>query len=221
MSLSALQSPDLSTSRQRVRRFEPIERFAHWWTAFWFAMTALSGTALGDDSGSTMTPTMLWHLISAGSLVVGLVLLPVLPGRQALWATLRQLLIFRIADRQALRTPAALLPGAHGAGSPRWGKFNTGQKLAAYTLAALIAAIYLSGLAAFASGGDGGMHGSFVALALLVLAAHVFLAILNPTTRPALRGMLTGWVDRSWAELHHPAWVDEVDRNPPGRIKES
>jgi formate dehydrogenase subunit gamma len=53
-----------------------------------------------------------------------------------------------------------------------------------------------------------------------VLAGHVFLALINPTTRPALRGMLTGRVDRAWAVRHHPRWVAEVDalqRPAPGR----
>ena len=40
-----------------------------------------------------------------------------------------------------------------------------------------------------------------------VFLGHFFLAVVNPGTRPALRGMLLGTVDRAWAEHHHAAWV--------------
>jgi hypothetical protein len=32
------------------------------------------------------------------------------------------------------------------------------------------------------------------------------MAVLNPATRHALRGMTIGDVDRDWAEHHHPRW---------------
>lgn len=32
------------------------------------------------------------------------------------------------------------------------------------------------------------------------------LALVNPATRPALRGMLTSEVDREWASKHYPRW---------------
>jgi cytochrome b subunit of formate dehydrogenase len=46
---------------------------------------------------------------------------------------------------------------------------------------------------------------------VVVLAGHVFLAVIYPSTRPAPRGMLTGWVDRRWAQRHHPGWLAELD----------
>ena len=50
-----------------------------------------------------------------------------------------------------------------------------------------------------------------VALCALV-SGHVFMAVFNPGTRHALRGMTLGEVDRAWAEHHHPRWVSELDR---------
>jgi cytochrome b subunit of formate dehydrogenase len=32
------------------------------------------------------------------------------------------------------------------------------------------------------------------------------MALVNPTTRAALRGMLSGEVDREWARHHYPRW---------------
>jgi formate dehydrogenase subunit gamma len=51
-------------------------------------------------------------------------------------------------------------------------------------------------------------------LTFIVLAGHVFLAVVFPPTRPALRGMLTGWVDRTWARRHYARWVVELDGHP-------
>jgi cytochrome b subunit of formate dehydrogenase len=194
---------DRAQRRTLVRRFEPNERFGHWWVAFWFAITVLSGGALGDDGGSSLSAGLGLHLFSAGALVAGLVLLPILPGRRALWRTLRMLL-----------WPAST-------NATRRGKFNIGQTFAAYAFAALLIAIYSTGLAALAAHSeDGGPHGAVVALTLLVLAGHVFLAVVYPSTRPSLRGMVTGWVDRKWALRHYPGWVADVDElsgTPGGR----
>jgi cytochrome b subunit of formate dehydrogenase len=35
---------------------------------------------------------------------------------------------------------------------------------------------------------------------------HLFLALVWPTTRPALRGMVRGDVDAEWAREHHSKW---------------
>jgi cytochrome b subunit of formate dehydrogenase len=38
------------------------------------------------------------------------------------------------------------------------------------------------------------------------------MAVVNPSTRHALRGMTLGSVDREWARHHHPRWVEEIER---------
>ena len=54
--------------------------------------------------------------------------------------------------------------------------------------------------------------GSALALAsVALLAGHVYLAVLNPSTRHSLHGMLLGTVRRTWAAEHHPKWVAEVE----------
>jgi formate dehydrogenase subunit gamma len=187
-----------------VRRYEPVERFAHWWVVGCFAMTLLSGLSLGDDSGGAMSARLTWHIASAAALVAGLVLLPLLPGRRALWRSVRALAGF----------------GAHSGTGPGGRKFNVGQQLAAYAFAALMAGIYVTGIAAVARGGgegEGGPHGAVVAMMVVALAGHVFLAVIYPSTRPALRGMLTGWVDRTWAQRNHPGWLAQVER-PEAKI---
>ena len=208
------RAPEVAPRHALVRRYEPIERFAHWWVAGCFAMTLLSGASLGEDSGGAMSARLTWHLVSAGALVAGLVLLPLFPGRRALWESVRALIGLSPADTGARRSPVSLLSEARAGARQRRRKFNIGQTLMAYGIVALVVGIYATGIAAVVAGrgdGEGGPHGAVVAVTLLVLAGHVFLAVIYPSTRPALRGMLTGWVDRRWAQHHHPGWLGEIE----------
>ena len=40
---------------------------------------------------------------------------------------------------------------------------------------------------------------------------HLYLAVLHPATRHAMRGITTGDVDRAWAERHHAKWARDAD----------
>jgi formate dehydrogenase subunit gamma len=40
------------------------------------------------------------------------------------------------------------------------------------------------------------------------VAGHLYLAVLHPATRHALRGMTLGDVDEDWARRHHSKWVE-------------
>ena len=58
----------------------------------------------------------------------------------------------------------------------------------------------------------GHLHGPFAFLTTALIIAHIFMAVVNPSTRHALRGMTLGTVNRDWAEHHFPRWVAETDR---------
>jgi cytochrome b subunit of formate dehydrogenase len=45
----------------------------------------------------------------------------------------------------------------------------------------------------------------------VLAAGHIFMAVVNPSTRHALRGMTLGTVDRDWAVHHDPRWVEELE----------
>ncbi len=57
-----------------------------------------------------------------------------------------------------------------------------------------------------------GFHGLAAGAATLLVAGHVYLAVLHPATRHALRGITLGTVRRDWAEDHHADWVDVARR---------
>ena len=53
---------------------------------------------------------------------------------------------------------------------------------------------------------------------IVLVTGHIYLAVLHPATRHALRGMTLGDVDRRWAEEHHGKWVAEEDLLGPDGV---
>ena len=51
----------------------------------------------------------------------------------------------------------------------------------------------------------------------MLVAGHLYLAVIHPTTRHALRGMTRGDVREDWAREHHSKWVEAptAGYNPP------
>lgn len=99
-------------------------------------------------------------------------------------------------------------------------KLNAGQKVNGLAMASLTLALVASGALLYL------WPGALLPLAIHVfcflvwiplIIGHLFLALVLPGTRPALRGMLTGRVPRDWARHHHPRWVEELEagEGPP------
>lgn len=190
-----------------VRRFGATERFAHWWTVATLAVALLSGLGIGDDGGGG--PILVVHVGAVILLGVGWVGVLLVGDRSALVSAGRQLFIPHPRDRQWLiataRHPLARRP------APEWGMFNTGQKVLAWLLVGAVAVTIGTGVQSWAAGGEGGPHGAFALITVILLGCHVFMAVVNPATRPALRGMVLGYVSRPWAAKHHPQWLRETE----------
>jgi formate dehydrogenase subunit gamma len=50
------------------------------------------------------------------------------------------------------------------------------------------------------------LHDGLMYVALVLLVGHLYLALIHPATRHALRGMTVGTVSEEWARHHHPKW---------------
>jgi formate dehydrogenase gamma subunit len=106
------------------------------------------------------------------------------------------------------------------------GKFNPGQKLnAAFTAGAILLALGTGAMLTFPDPwpdrlrtGATFVHDWLFLIILVVTIGHLWYALRDPG---ALRGLLTGRVDRAWAARHHPAWFDERDRAGGVRNPES
>ena len=179
----------------------------HWLTALAFFSLILSGLVVGRR-GTFHDVMYAWHLASAGVLVCGVAVIVVAGNRRALGGTARELGSLHVEDREWLRAmPARLLSGGP---EPPAARLNAGQKINFILVCVLLAALYVSGVQTILAGTHhnlifGGHKLATIALGVLV-AGHMYMALVNRPTRPALRGMLTGEVDREWARRHYSRW---------------
>jgi formate dehydrogenase subunit gamma len=102
---------------------------------------------------------------------------------------------------------------------PPQGRFNAGQKLNAIATAAAIVGFAITGVIMWQTARFPGwlvqnavwLHDLLAWVSALLWLGHVYLAALAPSTRPGLRGMLTGSVDRAWARHHHEKWIADLE----------
>ena len=200
--------------RGKVRRFGATERWLHW--AFVIPFLVLLGTgvmlALPDLEVLLANRDLIrsLHLASAWGMLV-LPLVVVLAGdRHALLADLREIDYWDGLDFQWVRqAPLFFLRRL-----PPAGRFNAGQQLNAIVVAAAAVGFLVTGLCMRNAEllplwlGDVStqLHDLLTIAIVPLIAGHLFLTLLNPSTRGSLRGMLTGYVDEAWAAAHHPRW---------------
>jgi formate dehydrogenase subunit gamma len=201
-------SPPILEIVERIQRFTRSERAAHWLVAAAFAVMLFTGGQV-PHHWTWSTPALDVHVGAAVVLVVGLVALLLVGDRTALGTTARQLRSLGRDDRAWL-SPFRILTRRSG---PAVGRFNGGQKMNAILATLGLAGLYASGIYLLTLGRSafGHLHGPFAFLTTALIAGHIFMAVINPSTRHALRGMTLGSVDREWARHHHPRWVDEVE----------
>ena len=53
------------------------------------------------------------------------------------------------------------------------------------------------------------IHISLSLVAPLLMMGHIYMAVVNPSTRVGLSGMITGRVDKEWAKHHYKRWYHE------------
>jgi formate dehydrogenase subunit gamma len=190
-----------------VLRFTRTERAAHWVAAGAFFSMLGSGLFIGKR-GTFHTVMYAWHLSSAGVLVLGLGLLTLGGDRRALRGSVHDLTRIDARDRAWL----ASVPGQlrRIVKAPAVARFNAGQKINFIVISALLAVLLISGVDTIIAGTEGnlvfGLHKVATIAACVLVGGHLYMALINPGTRPALRGMLTGDVEREWARLHHADW---------------
>ena len=200
-----------------VRRFSVAERTIHWVHVGAFAGLLATGIALylpalAGALGSRQALKAI-HLAIASGWAAVLLAIVASSDRAALRRTALEVERFDADDLQWLRRRPA----------PQ-GRFNAGQKLHAVAQAAFAALFVISGLLLLLGEGDTRLrlpgtiilHDGLTVLASGLVAVHVFLAVVWPTTRPALRGMVRGSVRRDWAAAHHAKWLRAPAEHPDG-----
>ncbi|MCX2687650.1 formate dehydrogenase subunit gamma [Pseudomonas sp. DCB_AW] len=199
-----------------ILRTRFIDRASHWFMVICFFLVAMSGLSwffpsLNWLNGVFGTPQLARILHPFFGVVVFVVLMFLfvrfvkynLPEREdGIW--------FRNVKR--------VLAGDHS--QPlRIGKYNAGQKVLFWGIMGLITLLMLSGviiwrpwfadyfsiplirIALFAHALAG------ISLILLIIG-HAYLAF---WVKGSIRGMITGYVSRSWAKSHHDRWYQQIN----------
>jgi formate dehydrogenase subunit gamma len=192
-----------------VRRFSPVERLLHWVNAIGFFFLLATGLILYLPRLSTLVSRrqeiQYIHFWGGVAWLCTLAVVVALGGRRLL-ATARELDRFDEDDLRWLR----------GRNAPQ-GRFNAGQKINAALTAAFAVLFGISGLLLWFGEQDTRLrfastvilHDGLMYVSLALLVGHLYLALIHPATRHALRGMTLGNVSAEWAARHHTKWKPE------------
>jgi formate dehydrogenase subunit gamma len=195
----------------RVRRFSRTERALHWGNALGFFVLLASGLVLYLPSLAVVVGRRPLvkdiHFWSGIGWVAMLALIVLLGDRRGLARTARELDAF---DRDDVRWLTGRKPAPQG-------RFNAGQKLntaltAAFTVLFLVSGVLLwlgERNTEFRFASTVLLHDGLMYVSLVLLVGHLYLAVLHPATRHALRGITLGTVDEEWAAKHHAKWTPQ------------
>jgi formate dehydrogenase subunit gamma len=195
-----------------IRRFSRTERALHWIHASAFFVLLGSGLVLYvprlSEAVARRPLIKDIHVYTALAWLAAIVLVVAIGDRRGLRQTLRELDLFDEDDRLWLRRVHV-----------RQGRFNAGQKLNAALTASFAVLFFVSGALLWLGERDTRfrfastvvLHDGLMYVSLILLVGHLYLALIYPSTRHALRGMTVGTVRRDWAEEHHAKWVASSD----------
>ena len=198
-----------------LRRFSRTERALHWVHASAFFVLLGTGLVLYLPRLSEFVGRRPLikdvHFYTGVGWAIAILLIAAAGDRRGLRRTARELNLFDADDRRWLR----------GRRAPQ-GRFNAGQKLNAALTAAFALLFAVSGFllwygerdTRFRFAGTILLHDGVMYAALVLLVGHLYLALIYPRTRHALRGITLGTVREEWAREHHPKWVEDVIRPP-------
>ena len=199
--------------REFVERFSATERAVHWVHATAFLVLLATGLALYIPALSVAVgrrPLLKdIHVYTALAWLAALALVILAGDRRRLLADAREIDVFDDDDLGWLRRR----------GNPQ-GRFNAGQKLNVIVTAALAFLFTLTGFFlwygernhAFRLQNALVVHDWLMYISFFLVLGHLYLSLVNPSTRHSLSGITRGWVRQDWALEHHAKWAAEASR---------
>jgi formate dehydrogenase subunit gamma len=194
-----------------VRRFSRTERALHWANALGFFLLLATGLILYLPSLAILVgrrPLIQdLHFWSGIGWVSVLAAIPLVGDRRGIARLAREVDRF---DRDDVRWLLRRRPAPQG-------RLNAGQKLNTALTAAFTLLFLVSGLllwfgerdTRFRFAGTVLLHDGVMYVALVLVVGHLYLAVIHPATRHALRGITVGTVRKDWAARHHAKWRPE------------
>ena len=197
-----------------MKRFTPIERFAHRSISILMFILIATAAALYIPDISVLIGNRgivkTIHSVSGFLLPIPLIIAIAFPVFRM---NMRELNRFHPHDFAWLkRANAASITPQISNPDPVYGKFNAGQKLnAAFSFGAILI-MFATGMVMFFSSlftddirtGATFVHDWLTLLIVIALTGHIYMAMKDTQAR---MGMRSGEVTRGWAQKHHPQWV--------------
>ncbi len=209
--------PDVA-DEAKILRFAESERILHWSIAAPFLVSFGTGILLAvvynpDPSRPFRSVFAVLHRISG----VAFMILPMLAtfrrrGDASIhFYNIKQAWIWMYDDFRwlALMGFAAISSRIR---LPEQGKFNAAEKLNFMVLMTTYPLYIITGLLMWfthAAVLSWILHFLMALLAAPLLLGHLYMALINQSTRPGLDGMISGHVDRHWAKHHYRRWYRE------------
>lgn len=215
----------------RIARFALGTRLLHWINAFLFLALLVSGLLIYIPAvkvpaidGYRLVPLL--HIIFGVAWILApLALVALIRRRRMLTADVAGALTPAPGDVAWLRYATLALLGAR-VRQPRTGKFNAGQKLNTWYWLLASVGLAMTGLVLAVNFFSKSivdasfveqvfpLHELIALFSLLPLAGHLYVALINRSTRPALPGIISGDVEAAWAKEHHADWYAAVAAAP-------
>ena len=205
--------------KKTVMRFTSSERWFHNTVMFTFMLLLITGLGmlyfnLMGEQGAPRKFLVFVHEMIALFFIGGPIIAFTL-GDRFIWK--ENIRIIGVWDRHdiewLIKKPLATISSRITL--PEEDKFNPGQKTWAIFAITTVFLLTVTGIIMWTTGSPIAALIIHTILALLIMVAvsgHIFMAVINPDTRPGLGSILDGEVDAEWAKRHHPLWIERVER---------
>jgi len=194
-----------------LKRFEKTEILLHWYHALPVLILIFTGFYLAWQGWQGIEHS---DRISRIHEIVGVVLIFLAPisaisgNTRLIFKNILQIFHFGKSDLQWIR---AEIFKKHGPPQP---KFNTGQKLNTIAVFCYTLALQASGIWLWLyphSLLPRRTHTIIAIFAVFLLMGHLYMAMINPKTRPGFWGIIHGFVPRSYIVDHHSLQLEEIE----------
>ncbi|MHB8170996.1 MAG: formate dehydrogenase subunit gamma [Thermincolia bacterium] len=214
----------------KVLRFGKVAIYAHWIYVIFYLLLALTGIMIYLDLFDFLLPLLggsqgarLIHRVAAVVFVVGpLVAIMANPTGFRQW--MKEIFTWNKNDIKFLGGFAKEMMGGH-VNLPPQGRFNAGEKVNSLLQIGGGILLVLSGLVMLMPEWfpkamvlvSYPLHDLAFVLTFTAFLGHAYMALFNPSTKEAINGMTSGYIDEKFAESHYTLWYEELKKS--GQVK--
>lgn len=214
------------SSNRMVKRFSAVVRVSHWIYAISFITLATTGYLQFGSALDWLIPlfgslegAMVVHRVAAVFLMIG-VLIPLLMRPREVRAWLAEVFNFTQADTEFLKVFPAKFLGVKKKIPPQ-GFYNGGEKINSIIQIICGLGLIISGLFLWLAAAPPlimyPLHALLMAIAVASAIGHIYLALLNPVSNEAIRGMIAGDISEEYMKENHGRWYQEVYKTKSGK----